>query len=571
MSLPGKQRSFAPTRILWVGLLAGSVALVGCGDDEGPVNNDPDGGGNDIGGGDIGVDTTPDIGVDTTPDIGVDTTPDIGVDTTPDIGVDTGTDTATDVGTDTAADTGADTATDVGTDTAADTGTDAGGPLPGNPVVFDDDYATGVSFAPFGGSTNNLSIDDSEFADGTSSLRIEVPAEGYTGGALVASAAVDMTGYNAVQFWAKASSDFPLNTAGTGNDSADSFFQVEIRALPLTSEWTQFTIPLVSDTPLESVTGLFHFAEGAESAPYTIWLDQIEFVDLGADAFGAFSGEMRSASDTVLVGATAQVEVLVSFLGFGDGNIPFWPNPIWLEWTSSDEDVATVGPNGLVTAVGLGEATITGGLAGETLTGSIVMTVVDELPVFAPETPAPTPTVDPSAVVAALFTDVYPDAVRPVDTFRTEWSQPAATLTNAIETVTGTDDNVLVYRNLDFVGINFEAANAIDISAATHLHFQLWTPDATRVAVNLVDFGDGGTFAPEGDNSNGEISWTSETTPALETGAWVTFDIPLSLFEAAGLTGRSALAQFIFVGRTGVDVPGRGSFFLDNIFFYTAD
>ena len=68
-------------------------------------------------------------------------------------------------------------------------------------VVFGDDYAPGVGFVPFGGSVNNLSVDNAVKHSGTSSLKIPVTT-GYTGGALV-SAPMDVSAYNVLTFWAK--------------------------------------------------------------------------------------------------------------------------------------------------------------------------------------------------------------------------------------------------------------------------------------------------------------------------------------------------------------------------------
>jgi ABC-type uncharacterized transport system YnjBCD substrate-binding protein len=78
-------------------------------------------------------------------------------------------------------------------------------------VVFTDAYASGVSFVAFGGSTNLLAVDNTEYYNGTASLKISVPAGGYTGGAFQSSTPLNLTSYNAVSFWAKASAAKTLN------------------------------------------------------------------------------------------------------------------------------------------------------------------------------------------------------------------------------------------------------------------------------------------------------------------------------------------------------------------------
>ncbi|MDV7400073.1 hypothetical protein RZS08_52140, partial [Arthrospira platensis SPKY1] len=101
------------------------------------------------------------------------------------------------------------------------------------------------------------------------------------------------------------------------------------------------------------------------------------------------------------------------------------------------------------------------------------------------------------------------------------------------------------YTNLSFAGIEFTAPT-IDASAMTHFSLDLWTPDPTAAPavfkVKLVDFGADGAFGG-GDDREHELTFTAASTPALATGQWVRFDIPLSAFT--GLTTRGNLAQLI--------------------------
>ena len=96
----------------------------------------------------------------------------------------------------------------------------------------------------------------------------------------------------------------------------------------------------------------------------------------------------------------------------------------------------------------------------------------------------------------------------------------------------------------------------------THIHLQLWTPDATAspavFKVKLVDFGANGAFGG-GDDVEHELTFTATTTPALATGSWVTLDVPLSAFT--GLTTRGHLAQLIISG----DLR---TVFVDNVLFH---
>ena len=95
-------------------------------------------------------------------------------------------------------------------------------------------------------------------------------------------------------------------------------------------------------------------------------------------------------------------------------------------------------------------------------------------------------------------------------------------------------DDTKLYTNLVFAGIE-STSQPIDASAMTHFHMDIWTPDPTAAPavfkIKLVDFGADGAF-DGGDDIEHEITLDDTTTPALATGDWVSFDIPLSDFTA---------------------------------------
>ena len=91
----------------------------------------------------------------------------------------------------------------------------------------------------------------------------------------------------------------------------------------------------------------------------------------------------------------------------------------------------------------------------------------------------------------------------------------------------------------------------------------VWTPDPTDAPtvfkIKLVDFGADGVFGG-GDDVEHELTFNASSNPALQTGQWITFDIPLSDF--ANLTTKGNLAQLIFVGEP---LP---TVYVDNILFH---
>ena len=156
--------------------------------------------------------------------------------------------------------------------------------------VFTDAYATGVTFEGFGGSTNAVTVDNTTFQTGTASLKIVVPAAGYTGGALVAATGQNLSTYNALSFWIKGSAAKTLNVSGIGNNTAATVYAAELANVPVTTTWTKIIIPIPDASKLTVEKGLFHFAEGSDEGAYTIWLDNIQYENITGGVIGAEIG-----------------------------------------------------------------------------------------------------------------------------------------------------------------------------------------------------------------------------------------------------------------------------------------
>ena len=79
-------------------------------------------------------------------------------------------------------------------------------PLSTDPIVFQDNFTGAVDFQAFGGSDYHaLSVDTSEQYEGTGCLKITVPNVGWAGGAFTIIQPRDLTRYNTLSFYAKAS------------------------------------------------------------------------------------------------------------------------------------------------------------------------------------------------------------------------------------------------------------------------------------------------------------------------------------------------------------------------------
>jgi beta-glucanase (GH16 family) len=159
-------------------------------------------------------------------------------------------------------------------------------------------------------------------------------------------------------------------------------------------------------------------------------------------------------------------------------------------------------------------------------------------------TAAPTPTKTAHSVIS-LFSNAY--ANRPIDTWSASWDK--ADVTNTfIE-----NNETKRYSKLRYAAVEF-AKNPINATAATHLHMDIWTPNAATFKVKLVDFGDNAVYqGPTNDDSECELS----LTPDL--GKWVSYDLNLSDFK--GLKARAHLAQLILTG-------SNSRVYVDNVYFF---
>lgn len=173
--------------------------------------------------------------------------------------------------------------------------------------------------------------------------------------------------------------------------------------------------------------------------------------------------------------------------------------------------------------------------------------VVDTPVASSPSAAAENPT---AANLVTLFSEASGYTALPNGTFSTAWSSA----TFAEETVAS--NSVLKYSALDFVGI--EPANPIDISTATHVNMDIWTPDLTKFRVKLVNFLDGNW--DEATNKEHEITLTLDDT---QRSTWYRVRIPMADFT--GLTERTHVKQLILSVGDGV----KGTVYVDNIFFST--
>ncbi|GAB4418713.1 MAG: hypothetical protein OHK0039_30440 [Bacteroidia bacterium] len=429
--------------------------------------------------------------------------------------------------------------------------------FPADGTVFLDNFSAGLEYAAFGGSdVMAFEVVDEGAYKGTSVMRFSVPdfedpSGAYAGGAFFVPGGRDLSGFTVLTFWARASQAANIDVLGFGNDLVANRFITTISNTPVNTNWRKYYIPIPDPARLTQEGGMFFYSEGPENGRgYTFWIDEVRFENLGTVAHGEagiFDGEDRSVS--------AETGASFAASGFAVFNLPTGVNqrvevaPAYFAYTSSNPQVASVSATGMVTVLDAGQATITATLGDKEAAGSL--TINSTGAAVLPATPAPTPTVAASDVIS-IYSNAYTNV--PVDFLNGYWQFS----TTQSEEVQVQGDDIVRYSQLNFVGIQFTAPT-IDISGMTHFHMDIWTPDPTGppavFKVLLVDIGPDGSFEGS-DNSSHELTFTS---PTLQTGAWVSLDLPLTSFP--GLTGRRNLAQIVLSG----DLP---NVFADNIYFY---
>ncbi len=425
--------------------------------------------------------------------------------------------------------------------------------FPSIPEVFIDGFSSGLNYAAFGGSkVTAFDVDNEVRYSGSSSMKIEIPDAGdpqgsYAGGVYFTSMARDLSAFDALTFYAKASKAATVDLVGFGNDLGESRYLVSLRGMKVNSNWKKYIIPIPDPARLTEEKGMFYYSEGPEDGTgYTLWIDEVKFEKLGTIAH---KRPMILNGNDVAESAVNGLSLQVSGLGMA-ANLPTGIDqtvelaPAWFSFASSNASVAEVDNQGKVKVLAAGSTKITATSGGKEATGSMTVTSSGDF------THAPQPSVAPEDVIS-IFSNAYPNV--PVDFYNGYW-EPYQTTLSADFTVN--NDNVLYYTNFNFVGIQFTSP-PVDASEMTHLHMDIWVPNAVapgdRLQVKIVDMG------PDGSLNGTDPSISYEIPGPLASKSWISADISL-----AGLASRSKLAQII-LENLGTGLTG---FFLDNVYLY---
>ena len=160
--------------------------------------------------------------------------------------------------------------------------------FPTTAEVFIDGFSEGLNYGAFGGSkVTAFDVDTEVRYKGSASMKFSVPDAGdpkgaYAGGSYYTLVGRDLSGYDALTFWAKASKSATIDVLGFGTDFGESNFLVTLPSVPVNTNWQKYIVHIPDPSKLTQERGMFFYSEGPEDGlGYTFWIDELKYEKLG--------------------------------------------------------------------------------------------------------------------------------------------------------------------------------------------------------------------------------------------------------------------------------------------------
>jgi len=438
-----------------------------------------------------------------------------------------------------------------------------------NPVGLTDQFFE--SFDPnAGANVNGFGTDDNEAYLGTTSIRIDVPAPNDPDGGFIGGifrdrgAGRNLTGYDALTFWAKGSTTATVGLVGFGTDFIEDKYAVGLENIVLSTDWKKYIIPIPDPSKLTQEQGMFIFSAGTNSTGglgYTFWLDEIRFEKLG---------NIAQPRPAILLGQDQSVETFIgSQLPLG-GLVQTFNLPTGIDQTVTAApayfDFTVTGPSGVINISEQAVVNVVGASPTDPNTGDLIPSVVTatlagldaegsfSVGSLGDFSLAPQPDEAPENVIS-IFSDAYTNV--PVDYYNGFFNGDGQTTQGGAPPLNINGEQVINYTDLNFVGVGtFLNVPTVDATEMTHFHVDINVQEAIDpsdfIRLVLID----------GVGTANEISG-SYTIPASEltTNGWESFDIPLGNF--AGLSSRDQMGLIFFVSDATIS-----NIYVDNIYYY---
>lgn len=425
--------------------------------------------------------------------------------------------------------------------------------------IFTDNFiGLGSNFYfPFADAKPDVfSVDINEGYQSNASIRIDVPNDTDPGGTYagaifrVDGAGRDLSGYDALTFYVKASTGIKLGEVGFGLNYLGDKNRVSTSNVNVGTNWSKVIIPIPDPSKLTNERGVFWFAAGTQGtggAGYALWFDEVKFEKLGTVGKPT-SNILNGATNTIktFIGSTINLSGLNHVFNLVNGtDIAVSSSAAYYEFKSSNPAVASVNDSGVVKVLTTGTAEITATVKGVPAKGKLIIESKGDFP------GAPVPT-RPKNDVKSIFSDAYTNETE--SNFTPNFGG-STTVTEELNTSSG---KVMQYTNNNYTGIMF--ANPVDASGLGFLHIDAYVENAaTSIGIQIRDIGgnklietDVNTGFPIGDDKDNRSNISG-----FQAGVWKSFDIPLN---GNILNQKNNLGAIIIVGGA--------LFYLDNIYFY---
>lgn len=249
--------------------------------------------------------------------------------------------------------------------------------------VFIDGFSPGLQYDAFGNSrVTAFDVDTDISFLGSSSMRFDIPNTndpqgGFAGGIFSDSGGRDLTNFNVLSFYARASRGETIDQVGFGLTFQGEVFRTQVNNLQVGTEWQQYFIPIPNAARLTQESGMLWYAEAADNGEsYQLWIDEVRYENLNTillESAGIFNGQDQ------VTAAVEGAEITASG-GFSTYNLPSGIiqrvdiAPAYFDFSSSNEGVASVNDLGIISVTSSdGLATITGSLGGIDAEGSLMI------------------------------------------------------------------------------------------------------------------------------------------------------------------------------------------------------
>jgi hypothetical protein len=448
-------------------------------------------------------------------------------------------------------------------------------------VFIDAPTAMGTDFyKPYGPDASNpvgskfaaWTIDKNEGYNSTVSMRFDVPnadnPEGnYAGAAFIVDGlGRDLTSYDALTFWAKASPHGVTNLEfGFGEDFGENKYQATIKGVSLGTTWAKYIIPMPDASKLVKERGMFRYAantQGTKGKGFIFWIDELKFEKLGSLAHPRpFIANGEDKEDIKFLGnsfSMADYSLSQTFNMASGVNQKVTAAPSYFSFVSSNTDVATVSDAGIVTILGVGTSKITGSIAGVSAVGSLTVKVSGIFPI------APDPIL-PQSEVISVFCDKYANI--PVQFYNGNWL-PGQKTEGGLTVISS--QNVLKYTNLNYVGTG--PKNPIDISEMTHFSVDILMLELPTDIDLLLTFKNEST-KPNTFQQNriGQDYQLDARAPVVfpdtgfQAGVWATIKVPIRPKSDIANLDKTGVSVIIIENIKSSKVK---TLYIDNMYFY---